>query len=138
MSTADENKTVARTFYEAYNGDADALQNAFDTYIAQDLVNHTNGGAMDRTAWMQADIAAKAAMPDQTMTFFGQAADGDTVYTHWALEGKHTGGEFFGMPATGNATRLECVAVDVIRNGQIVEHNAVGDFGSFMAQLTGQ
>ena len=135
MSSTEENKTIARTFYEAYNGDADALQKAFDAYIAQDLVNHTNGGSMDRTAWMQADIAAKGAMPNQTITFFGQAADGETVYTHWVLEGKHTGGEFFGIPATGNATRLECVAVDVIRNGQIVEHNAVGDFAALMTQL---
>jgi predicted ester cyclase len=136
MSSTEENKAIARSFYEAYNGGD--LQNAFDTYIAQDLVNHTNGGAMDRTTWNQSDIAAKAAMPDQTMTIFAQAADGDTVFTHWVLQGKHTGSEFFGIPATGTATRLECVAVDVIRNGQIVEHNAVGDFGAFMAQLTGQ
>ena len=93
---------------------------------------------MNREVWMQSDLAAKVAMPDQTMTIFGQAADGDTVYTHWVLEGTHTGGEFFGIPASGNATRLECVAVDVIRDGQIVEHNAVGDFTALMAQLAGQ
>ena len=133
-STADESQTVARTFYEAYNGGD--LQGAFDTYIAQDLINHTNGGAMDRTVWMQSDLAAKTAMPDQTMTILGQAADGDTVYTHWVLQGTHTNGEFFGIPASGNATRLEAVAVDVIRDGQIVEHNAVGDFSAFMAQLS--
>ena len=136
MSTTDENKTVARTFYDAYNG-AD-LQGAFDTYISQDLINHTNGGAMNRELWMQSDIAAKAAMPDQTMTILGQAADGDTVYTHWVLQGTHTDGDFFGLPASGRATRLEAVAVDVVRNGQIVEHNAVGDFTGFMSQLTGQ
>ena len=136
MSTTDENKTVARTFYETYNGGD--LQGAFDTYIAQDLVNHTNGGAMNREVWMQSDLAAKVAMPDQTMTILGQAADGDTVYTHWILEGTHTDGEFFGIPASGNHTRLEAVAVDVVRDGQIVEHNAVGDFTAFMAQLSGQ
>jgi predicted ester cyclase len=136
MSNTEASKTVARSFYESYNGTD--LQNAFDTLIAQDLVNHTNGGAMDRALWMQSDIAAKAAMPDQTMTILGQAADGDTVYTHWVLEGTHTAGEFFGLPASGRATRLEAVAVDVVRDGQIVEHNAVGDFTGFMAQLTGQ
>ena len=136
MSTTDENKTVARTFYEAYNGGD--LQGAFDTYISQDLVNHTNGGAMNRDLWMQSDLAAKDAMPDQTMTILGQAADGDTVFTHWILQGTHTSGEFFGIPASGRATRLEAVAVDIVRNGQIVEHNAVGDFSALMAQLTGQ
>ena len=136
MSTTEENKTVARTFYETYNGGD--LQGAFDTYIAPDLINHTNGGAMNREVWMQSDLAAKAAMPDQTMTILGQAADGDTVFTHWILEGTHTGGDFFGMPASGNRTRLEAVAVDVIRDGQIAEHNAVGDFSAFMAQLVGK
>ena len=136
MSTTEENKTVARTFYETYNGGD--LQGAFDTYIAQDLINHTNGGAMNREVWMQSDLAAKAAMPDQTMTILGQAADGDTVFTHWILEGTHTGGDFFGISASGRATRLEAVAVDGVLDGQIVEHNAVGDFSAFMAQLAGQ
>ncbi|BBE21379.1 hypothetical protein MN0502_02620 [Arthrobacter sp. MN05-02] len=136
MSTTDENKTVARTFYEAYNGGD--LEGAFDTYISQDLVNHTNGGAMNRELWMQSDLAAKVAMPDQTMSILSQAADGDTVFTHWVLQGTHTSGEFFGIPASGRATRLEAVAVDIVRDGQIVEHNAVGDFSAFMAQLTGQ
>ncbi len=38
MSTPEETKHVARSFYEAYNGDD--LQGAFDAYISQDLVNH--------------------------------------------------------------------------------------------------
>ena len=75
-------------------------------------------------------------MPDQTMTILAQAAAGDKVFTHWVLQGTHTGGEFFGIAATGNATRLEAVTVDVVRDGQIVEHNAVADFGAYMAQLT--
>ena len=136
MSSTEESKTVARSFYESYNGGD--LQGAFDTFIAQDLVNHTNGGAMDRALWMQSDIAAKAAMPDQTMTILGQAAAGDKAFTHWVLHGTHTGGDFFGIPASGRATRLEAVAVDVVRDGQIVEHNAVGDFSAFMAQLAGE
>lgn len=135
-STSEESKTVARSFYEAYNGGD--LQGAFDTYIAQDLVNHTNGGAMNRELWMQSDIAAKSAMPDQTMTILAQAADGDKVFTHWILQGTHTGGDFLGMPASGKTTRLEAVAVDVIRDGQIAEHNAVGDFSAFMAQLASE
>ena len=136
MNSTEGNKNVARNFYEAYNGGD--LQGAFDSYISRDLVNHTNGGAMDRELWMQSDLAAKVAMPDQTMTILGQAADGDNVYTHWVLQGTHTDGEFSGIPASGRATRLEAVAVDVVRGGQIVEHNAVGDFAAFMTQLAGE
>jgi predicted ester cyclase len=136
MSSTEESKTVATSFYEAYSGDD--LRAAFDTYIAQDLVNHTMGGAMDRELWMQSDIAGKAAMPDQTMTILGQAADGEKVFTHWVLEGTHTGGDFMGQPASGRTIRLEAVAVDVVRGGQIVEHNAVGDFTALMAQVAGE
>ena len=136
MSSTEESKTVATSFYEAYSGND--LRAAFDTYIAQDLVNHTMGGAMDRELWMQSDIGGKAAMPDQTMTILGQAADGDKVFTHWVLQGTHTGGDFFGIPASGRVTRLEAVAVDLVRNGQIVEHNAVGDFTQLMSQVAGE
>ena len=136
MSSTEESKTVATSFYEAYSGDD--LQAAFDTYIAQDLVNHTMGGAMDRELWMQSDIGGKAAMPDQTMTILGQAADGDEVFTHWVLQGTHTGGDFMGRPASGRTIRLEAVAVDVVRGGQIVEHNAVGDFTALMSQVAGE
>ena len=114
-STTEDNKTLVRKFYETYNGGD--LQSAFDTYISQDLVNHTNGGAMDRQLWMQSDLAAKVAMPDQTMTILAQAADGEKVFTHWILQGTHTGGDFLGIPASGKTTRLQAVAVDVIRHG---------------------
>jgi len=136
MSSTEESKTVATSFYEAYSGND--LRAAFDTYIAQDLVNHTMGGAMDRELWMQSDIGGKAAMPDQTMTILGQAADGDEVFTHWVLQGTHTGGDFMGRPASGRTIRLEAVAVDVVRGGQIVEHNAVGDFTALMSQVAGE
>ena len=136
MSSTEESKTVATSFYEAYSGND--LRAAFDTYIAQDLVNHTMGGAMDRELWMQSDIGGKAAMPDQKMTILGQAADGDKVFTHWVLQGTHTGGDFMGQPASGRTIRLEAVAVDVVRGGQIVEHNAVGDFTQLMSQVAGE
>ena len=136
MSSTEESKTVATSFYEAYSGDD--LRAAFDTYTAQDLVNHTMGGAMDRELWMQSDIAGQTAMPDQTMTILGQAADGDKVFTHWVLQGTHAGGDFMGQPASGRTIRLEAVAVDVVRGGQIVEHNAVGDFTALMSQVAGE
>jgi predicted ester cyclase len=136
MSSTEESRTVATSFYEACSGND--LRAAFDTYITQDLVDHTMGGAMDRELWMQSDIGGKAAMPDQTMTILGQAADGDEVFTHWVLEGTHTGGDFMGRPASVRTIRLEAVAVDVVRGGRIVEHNAVGDFTALMSQVAGE
>ena len=93
---------------------------------------------MDPPLWMQSDVTTKSAMPEQTMTVLVQAADGEKAFAYRVTECTHTLCDFFGLPASGRATRLEAVAVDVVRDGQIVEHNAVGDFTGFMAQLTGQ
>jgi predicted ester cyclase len=105
--------------------------------LIEDILNPTRpAGAYDD---LLAEVlsAAREAMPDQTMTILAQAAEGDTVFTHWVLAGTHTGGDFLGQPATGAATRLEAVTVDVVRDGQIVEHNAVGGFSAFMAGFAG-
>jgi len=131
-TTEDDSKTVARDFYEGYN--THDLRTVFARYIADGMVNHAMGGAVGADTWLQYDEAAVVAMPDLTMTVFEQAADGDKVFTHWALEGTHTA-DFLGKPPTGNRARLEAVTIDIIQDGKIVEHNLIGDSTQFMAQF---
>jgi steroid delta-isomerase-like uncharacterized protein len=133
MTTADTSKAVARALYEGYN--THDLQRVFEQYVAKDLKNHAFGGKVDREQWLQMDIASIAAIPDLKMTVLEQAAEGNTVFTRWIYEGTHTGAAFMGMPATGNAIRLEAVTIDVVRDGKVVEHNAIGDMTGFMQQF---
>ncbi len=133
MDTPAENsKAVARAFYEGYN--THDLKTVFGTYLSTELVNHALGGAMGVELWLQYDAATIAAMPDLKMTVLEQAAEGTKVFTRWVLEGTHTA-PFFDKPATGNTARLEAVTIDVVRDGKIVEHNAIGDFAQFMQQF---
>ena len=131
-TTAEDSKAVARAFYEGYN--THDLKKLFDTYLSNELVNHALGGALGVEAWLQYDEAAIAAMPDLKMTVLEQAAEGNKVFTRWVYEGTHTA-SFFDKPATGNTARLEAVTIDVVRDGKIVEHNAIGDFSQFMQQF---
>ena len=136
MSTVAENsKQVAFNFYEGYS--TDNLSTVFDKYISKDLVNHAMGGALSRQGWLDYDTAMLAAVPDLKATVLKQVAEENKVATHWVFEGTHTA-DFMGKPATGNGVRLEAVTIDVIKDGQIVEHDIVGDISQFMQSFETQ
>jgi len=128
-TTADNSKQIARNFYEGYN--SHDLSTVFNKYISNDLVNHAMGGALSRQSWLDYDTAMLAAVPDLKATILEQVAEGNKVVTHWVFDGTHTA-DFMGKPATGNKARLEAITIDVIKEGQIVEHNIVGDVSQFM------
>jgi predicted ester cyclase len=130
--TGIDDKTIARNFYESYA--ANNMDKSFNDYIAAGVINHTMGGAFDRDKWLAYEKSYLAAVSGFKVTILEQVAEGDKVATHFIMEGKHTG-NFSGMPATGNATRLEVISIDVIKNGKIVEHNSIGDFTGFMQQF---
>jgi predicted ester cyclase len=110
------------------------MDKAFDEYIAPGVLNHTMGGGFDRDKWLAYENSYLAALSGFKVTIVEQVAEGDKVATHFIMEGKHTG-NFSGMPATGNDTRLDVISIDVIKNGKIVEHNSIGDFTGFMQQF---
>jgi steroid delta-isomerase-like uncharacterized protein len=126
-------KTVARNFYESYNGRN--MNKAFDDYIAHDLVNHTMGGGFSREQWLQFDIDFLAACPDLRLTVKEQFAEGKRVVTHWICNGKHTG-HFMGMAPSGNSIQLEGISIDTIEDAKIKEHLAMADFTQFMQQFS--
>ena len=132
IKTSKMEKATARNFYESYANNN--MDKSFDDYIASNVLNHTMGGGFDRDKWKAYEKAYLAAVSDFKVTVLEQVAEGDKVATHFIMEGKHTG-NFNGMPATGNATRLDVISIDVIKNGKIVEHNSIGDFTSFMQQF---
>ena len=125
-------KTIASNFYNSYANNN--MDKSFDDYIASDVVNHTMGGGFDREKWKAYEKNYLAALSGFRVTVLEQVAEGDKVATHFIMEGKHTG-EFSGMPATANETRLEVISLDVIKNDKIVEHNSIGDFTGFMQQF---
>ncbi len=129
MSSTEDNKATTRAFYENYSI---GVQAAFDTYVSTELVNHSMGDVVGHGPWLQYDLAAEAALPNQKITVHEQVAEGDKVVSRWTLQGTNTA-PFMGKPATGNTLTLDAIVIDVVRDGKIVEHTIVGDLGTFMA-----
>jgi steroid delta-isomerase-like uncharacterized protein len=127
-----EIKTIARGFYESYNGKN--LDKSFNDFIAVDLVNHTMGGGFDREKWLTFDKAFLDACADLKLMVKEQFAEGNRVVTHWTCSGSHTA-DFLGMAASGNAIQLAGISIDGIENGKIKEHFAMADFTQFMQQF---
>ena len=125
-------KIIARDFYDSYNGND--IDKSFNGFIADDLVNHTMGGSLDREKWLNFDRAFLAACPDLRLTVKEQFAAGKRVVTHWACSGTHTA-DFLGMAASGNGIQLVGISIDGIENGKIKEHFALADFTQFMQQF---
>lgn len=48
--------------------------------------------------------------------------DGEVVVAHWTMRGTHTGGSFFGAPATGKRVQIDGTAIVRFENGKFVEH----------------
>tara|TARA_R110000787_G_scaffold85049_2_gene181840 strand:+ start:25442 stop:26317 length:876 start_codon:yes stop_codon:yes gene_type:complete len=62
---------------------------------------------------------------------FGQ---GDKIVKHWKFKGNHTG-EFFGIPATGNAVDIEGTTLVKMKDGKIAEEQDFLDNYSLLQQL---
>jgi len=132
MNPFSELKAIASSFYESYN--RKDVEQSFNDFIADDLVNHTMGGSLDREKWLNFDKAFLAACPDLKLTVKEQFNEGNRVVTHWTCCGTHTG-DFCGMTASGNSIRLTGISIDGIENGKIKEHLAMADFTHFMQQF---
>ena len=74
------------------------------------------GDAVGHGPWLQYDLAAEAALPDQRITVHEQIAEGDKVVSRWTLQGTNTM-PFLGKPATGNSLTLGAIVIDVVRDG---------------------
>jgi predicted ester cyclase len=76
----------------------------------------------------------KTAFPDLACTILGSYADGDTVVTHWRMNGTHQK-PLMGVEATGKRCTVEGVAIDRFRGGKIVESWVQWDALGLLRQL---
>ena len=65
----------------------------------------------------------------------GMVAENDKVVTRKALHGTHEGGDFMGIPPTGNRVAVDVIDIVCSENGQLVEHWNVVDQLGVMRQL---
>ena len=131
--TLEQNKAITRRFFEAFEAND---QSTLKQVLASDLVFHHDGAAEpeSRESFLQIVGAFKAAFSDQHYTIEDQIAEGDKVTTRATWRAVHTG-EFQGIPPTGNPVSMTGIAVDCVRNGEIVERWLNHDLLGLMQQL---
>jgi steroid delta-isomerase-like uncharacterized protein len=117
---SDENKAVARRFFEIFNdGNTDAL----DEVVAPDAVDHDayNPHAAEGLEGAKKTIAMyREAFPDIHFDVEGQIAEGDMVASRWTGTGTHEGA-LMGVEPTGTKTTTTGIGIDRIEDGKVVE-----------------
>jgi predicted ester cyclase len=128
-------KDVARDYYASYAGED--MAKSFELYIAEDVQNHTMGGAYDRQAWQDAEQELFVVFEGTSMEILDQFEEGDKAVTRWRVRGTQRE-EFLGLPASGVEATLTGISIDRVRDGKIVEHWAEFDLHGFIEQMKGE
>ena len=131
MSSAQENKALARRFLEATaRGDLDAM----DEMMAPDFVDLSlmPGQEPDREGYKRSMAEIIAPFSDLSITIDEQVAEGDKVTTWYSGISTHDRGPFMGVAPTGRRNTFTDLVHHRIVGGKIVEERSQVDILNIM------
>ncbi|WP_393062910.1 ester cyclase [Streptomyces sp. LN549] len=104
--------------------------------IAEDVVDHVAppGTPPGPEGWRLKWEQMREGFSGLRSTVEESVVSGDMVCTRHTIRGTHTG-EFMGVPGSGRTFQVLALDMLRVRGGQIVEHWAVNDVLSMLAQL---
>jgi steroid delta-isomerase-like uncharacterized protein len=117
MSSIEENKKIARDFFEQIWNQGD--EGAIDRFIAENATGNDPKFGVGRESFRLQWRRWQEAFPDINFAIEEIVAEGNIVVTRWHLTGTHKG-EFLGKPATGNKIAIDGVSIDRIENGMVI------------------
>jgi steroid delta-isomerase-like uncharacterized protein len=126
-------KGVMRALYDAFNkGD----QHALDAVLADAFIEHedTPGVLPGKDGLKQFVATLHKAFPDVLFEVADIASEADKVWARVVVTGTQHG-EYFGIPPTGRAIKIEVFDVCRISGRQITEHWGLADHMGVMRQL---
>ena len=126
------NRALGRHFFEEQDRlrGGPALELCAPSYRA-----HLGGNpAMDRAAHEGFALGFYGAFPDLHHVIEHVVATEDAVVVRFVLHGTNSG-SLFGMPATGRAATIACIAMLFVENGKVVTLKAVFDEAGMLRQL---
>jgi steroid delta-isomerase-like uncharacterized protein len=127
----EENKNVARTFFEEVLG-----QGRLDHYSESHAKGFVAHGS-DHDATLEEDMTAareeRQAMPDLHVTVNQMVAERDLVAVYWTASGTNTQAGM-GFPATGRKIKASGMTLFRFKAGKICEEWSVWDMLSVMKQ----
>ena len=121
MSSAEENKALARRFLEArVKGYLDVL----DEIMSPDFVSHSKllpdqGSGREGQIWVTTQFCA--AVSNASVHFEDQIVQGDKVVTRLTVHATHDRGELMGLAPSGRELTYRPVAIHRIEGGKIAE-----------------
>ena len=129
MGTVEENnKELIRRQYEHYN------RQEFDAaheYFSDEMFSEH----FTREQVKESEMMLHNAFPDLTLTIVDIIAEGDKVAFIVNGKGTHTGGPYFGIPATGKEVNAQNTYIDRIVDNKIVEGNGTASMLLLLQQL---
>src|ERR671921_1944436 len=134
MSSAEENKALARRFLEAQDkADVETLEEL----LAPDFVDHTllPGQVPGREGYIRMIVEDVAALSDIRTTIDYQATDGDMVISRLTSYSTHDRGELRGLLPTGQERKTTAILIHRISGGKIVEEWSTNTVGQFVEDL---
>ena len=133
MSDAKRNKELIEAFCATvFNGhDLSGLSQC----MRDDYIQHNPDCPQGKAGFTEFFQVIFKAMPDFKYSIKQIIAEGNLVWMYCRVSGTHTGGEWLGVPPSGN--RLDFDAVDMFRiqDGMIAEHWDVADTYQLFGQL---
>jgi serine phosphatase RsbU (regulator of sigma subunit) len=134
MSSAEENKALARRFLEAQDkADVETLEEL----LAPDFVDHTllPGQVPGREGYIRMIVEDVAALSDIRTTIDYQATDGDMIISRLTSYSTHDRGELRGLLPTGQERKTTAILIHRISGGKIVEEWSANTVGQFVEDL---
>lgn len=133
--TVEEVEGIAREFIQVWSvGHLDLL----DRLASEDLTvsySHFAERLEGRAAFRKTLEETFTYFPDLETTADAVVAQGDHAAVEWHYEGTHTGGDLFGVPASGRQIRVKGMTLYRIAKGKVVEERGVADVLGLMGQL---
>jgi predicted ester cyclase len=110
-----------------------------EAIVATDLITHNQmpGLPAGLEGGKMVHQMAVAAIPDFRADIEDLIAEGDKVVARLTFRGAHTGGEFMGIPPSGNSFSFMAISIFRIANDKIVEHWGEEDALGWLRQLGG-
>jgi len=133
--TTDENKAVARRFFEEVVSDGSL--DVIDTICAPNYRLHatlSGPDAIDRDQLRDLVRSWRSSFDDGRIAIEDIVAEGDLVAARMLETGTHTG-EFKGVGATGRKVSYGSMTFLRIRDGKIVEHWGLLDMPTLLQQI---
>jgi predicted SnoaL-like aldol condensation-catalyzing enzyme len=133
MADAGANREVVQRFLDDVFVRHDMSR--LDEYMRDDYMQHNPDCPQGKAGFLEFFGVIFGAMPDFHYAVKRVVADGDLVMAWCTSLGTHTGGEFLGQAATGNAVKFDVVDIFRMQDGLIAEHWDVADTFTFFSQL---